>query len=197
MLVYTNEELNLKVYALDSTRWEDFELLFGERGACGGCWCMSWRLKKSEFELGKGEPNKYSMKDIVYRNKPAGVLAYVDDKPIGWCAVAPREAYKRLENSRVFKRIDEKPVWSITCFFIAKTFRRKGLSTELIKGALEYSRLNGADIVEAYPVVPYDNNVPDAFLWTGIPATFEAAGFAEAERRSRWKSIMRYYLSNN
>jgi hypothetical protein len=101
MLVYTNEERNLKIYSLDSTRWKDFELLFGERGACGGCWCMAWRLKKSEFELGKGEPNKFSMKSIVYNHEPAGVLAYVDDKPIGWCAVAPREVYKRLESKNV------------------------------------------------------------------------------------------------
>jgi GNAT superfamily N-acetyltransferase len=194
MLLYTNEELNLKIYSLDSTRWKDFELLFGERGACGGCWCMSWRLKKSEFELGKGEPNKYSMKDIVYRGKPAGVLAYVNDIPIGWCAVAPREVYKRLESSRVLRGIDDKPVWSISCLFIAKVFRRKGVSTELIKGAIEYAKLNGANIVEAYPVVPYDNNVPDAFLWTGVPAAFEAVGFTEVKRRSKWKLMMRYYI---
>lgn len=197
MLVYANDELNLKIYCLDDTRWEDFELLFGERGACGGCWCMSWRLKKSEFEFGKGEPNKYSMKDLVYRGKSTGVLAYVDDMPIGWCAVAPREDYKRLESSRVLKRIDDKPVWSITCFFIAKTFRRKGLSIELIKGATEYAKLNGANIVEAYPVVPYDNNIPDAFLWTGTPIAFEAAGFTEAERRSKWKPMMRYYINRD
>lgn len=197
MPIYTNERLNLKIYPLDSTRWEDFELLFGERGACGGCWCMSWRLKKSEFELGKGEHNKYSMKDIVYRNKPVGVLAYVNDKPIGWCAAAPREVYKRLESSRVLKRIDDKPVWSITCFFIEKTFRRKGISTELIKGAIEYCKQNKADIVEAYPVVPYGKNVPDAFLWTGIPAAFEEAGFILAERRSKWKPMMRYYINND
>lgn len=196
MLVYTNDDLNMKIYSLDCTRWEDFELLFGARGACGGCWCMSWRLKKSEFEIGKGEPNKYSMKDIVYRDKPVGVLAYVDDSPIGWCAVAPREVYKRLESSRVLKRIDDKPVWSITCLFIAKVFRRKGISTELIKGAIEYAKLNEANIVEAYPVVPYGNNVPDAFLWTGIPSAFEAAGFTEAARRSKWKPMMRYYIQH-
>lgn len=156
---------------------------------------MSWRLKKSDFELGKGEANKYAMKDLVYRGRPAGILAYVDNKPIGWCAVAPREAYKRLESSRVLKRIDDKPVWSITCFFISKSFRLKGISTELIKGAIEYSRLSEADIVEAYPVVPYDNNVPDAFLWTGTPAAFEAVGFIVAEKRSKWKPMMRYYIS--
>jgi GNAT superfamily N-acetyltransferase len=194
MLVYTNEKLNIKIYSLDDTRWEDFELLFGERGACGGCWCMSWRLKKSEFELGKGEPNKLSMKNLVYRGKPVGVLAYADDSPIGWCAIAPREVYKRLESSRVLKRIDEEPVWSITCLFIEKNFRRKGISTELIKGAIEYAKSHGVDIIEAYPVVPYDKNVPDAFLWTGTPLAFETAGFIEAARRSKWKSIMRYYI---
>lgn len=194
MLLYTNKEFNLKIYPLDRTRWEEFEFLFGPRGACGGCWCMSWRLKKSEFELGKGEPNKNSMKDIVYRDEPAGVLAFVDGKPIRWCAVAPREVYKRLESSRVFKRIDDKPVWSITCLFIAKSFRRKGISTELIKGAIEYAKSNEAKIVEAYPVVPYSNNVPDAFLWTGIPASFKAAGFIEVAKRSKGKPMMRYYI---
>ena len=133
MLVYANEEKRLEIYSLDSTRWQDFEVLFGQRGACGGCWCMSWRLKQSEFELGKGETNKNSMKYIVYSEQPAGVIAYVDDKPIGWCAIAPREVYRRLENSRVLKRIDDKLVWSITCLYIEKTFRRKGVSTELIK----------------------------------------------------------------
>lgn len=194
MLVYENEKTDLKIYSLDCERWNDFELLFGPRGACGGCWCMSWRLKKSEFEIGKGEDNKYSMRNIVYNGRPAGVLAYVDGKPAGWCAAAPREVYKRLESSRVLKRIDDEPVWSITCFFIAKDFRRKGISTELIKGAVEYARLNGADIVEAYPVVPYGKNVPDAFLWTGTPAAFEAAGFTVAKQRSKWKPMMRYYI---
>lgn len=196
MLVYTNEKLNLKIYSLDYTRWEDFELLFGARGACGGCWCMSFRLKKSEFEFGKGEINKDSMRDIVYKNKPVGVLAYVEDKPVGWCAVAPREVYKRLDSSRVLKRIDNEPVWSITCLFVAKAFRRNGISTELIKGAIEYAKLNEVNIVEAYPVVPYGNNVPDAFLWTGIPSTFESIGFTEVKKRSKWKPMMRYYIKH-
>ena len=194
MKVFENNKMNLYAYSLDNSRWNDFEELFGEKGACGGCWCMSWRLKKSEFERQKGSGNKNAMKNLVEKNDVIGVLAYVDDKPIGWCAAAPREVYKRLENSRVLKRIDDTPVWSITCLFITKEFRRKGISTELIKGAIEYAKSYKANIVEAYPVVPYDNNVPDAFLWTGTPEAFEAAGFTEVERRSKWKPIMRYYI---
>jgi len=194
LLVYENEDINLKVFSLDNTRWNDFVELFGEKGACGGCWCMSWRLKKSEFEKQKGDENKNSMKCLVEQDKTVGVLAYIEGKPIGWCAVAPRSEYIRLNYSRVLKKIDDEPVWSITCIFISKEYRRKGISTELIKAAINYCKQNGVEIVEAYPTVPYENKVPDAFLWTGIPVSFEEAGFVVAEKRSKWKLMMRYYI---
>jgi GNAT superfamily N-acetyltransferase len=194
MQVYENKDIGLKAYSLDASRWNDLEELFGEKGACGGCWCMSWRLKKSEFESHKGSANKNAMKDLVDQNQIIGVLTYIEGKLIGWCAVAPREKYIRLESSRVFKRIDDEPVWSITCLYLSKLSRRKGISTELIKAAINYCKLNEARIVEAYPVVPYDDKVPDAFLWTGIPSSFLEAGFKIAEKRSRWKLMMRYYI---
>lgn len=195
MLVYENKDIDLSVYSLDIDRWNDFEELFGENGACGGCWCMSWRLKKSDFERQKGDMNKNEMKSLVEKNETVGVLAYLGEKPIGWCAVAPRDKYVRLENSRVLKRIDDEPVWSITCLFISKNYRRKGISTELIKAAINYCKLNEVKIIESYPTVPYDSKVPGAFLWTGIPSSYEKAGFALAEKRSKWKLMMRYYLS--
>ncbi|HEY8888789.1 MAG TPA: GNAT family N-acetyltransferase [Clostridium sp.] len=194
MKLYSNKEKNIDIYTLDITRWKDFETLFGERGACGGCWCMSWRLRKSEFEKQKGTMNKEAMKRLVEQNESIGVLAYIGRDVIGWCAVAPREVYLRLEKSRVLKRIDDEPVWSISCLFITKAYRRKGISALLIKGAINYCKTNGATIIEAYPVVPYSSKVPDAFMWKGMPTTFEKVGFVVAERRSNSKPIMRYYL---
>lgn len=61
MMIYANRELNLEIYSLDTSRWSDFEALLGERGGCGGCWCMSWRLKRSDFERQKGNANKFAM----------------------------------------------------------------------------------------------------------------------------------------
>lgn len=195
MAVYVNRELNLEIYPLDDSRWNDFEKLFGKRGACGGCWCMAWRLKASEFNRQKGEGNKLAMHSLVKQNEQIGLLAYVDGEPVGWCAVAPRENYPRLENSRVWKRVDDNPVWSISCFFIAKAFRRKGLSLELVKGAISFCKANQVKIIESYPVVPYSEKIPDSFAWTGFPDIFEKAGFVMAERRSPSKPIMRYYIS--
>jgi len=188
------DSAKLSYHPLDKSGWKDFEKLFGERGACGGCWCMAWRLKNSDFQKQKGEDNKNSIRKIIYSNEEPGILAYYENMAVGWCAVAPREKYIRLEKSKVLQRIDDKPVRSVSCFFVAKEFRRKGVSTELLKAAIEFCKSKGAKIIEAYPVVPYSENIPASFAWTGIPSAFEKAGFKEALRRSRTRPIMRYYI---
>ena len=155
---------------------------------------MAWRLKRSDFQKQSGEGNKKAVKKLVNANETIGILAYHDDEPVGWCAVAPREKFVRLENSRVLKRIDDKPVWSVTCFFIEKHFRRQGLSTELLKAVIKFCKSKNVKIIEAYPTVPYNENIPAAFAWTGIPSAFEKAGFKEAARRSKTRPVMRYFL---
>lgn len=186
--------LNLECFPLDKSRWKDFEKLFGDRGACGGCWCMAWRLNAKEFEKEKGAGNKKAMKRIVDSNELPGIIGYLNKEPVGWCSVAPREKFIRLEKSKVLAKIDDKPVWSITCFFITKAFRRQGLSTELLKGVIKFCRKKNVRILEAYPAEPYAKNIPAAFAWTGIPSAFEKAGFKVVERRSPKRPIMRYYL---
>jgi hypothetical protein len=194
MIVYANPELNLEIYPLEVNRWDDFESLFGERGACGGCWCMYWRLKRSDFDLQKGTGNKLTMKALVERNENTGLLAYVDGRPAGWCALASRDVFSKLDNSRVWKRIDNQPVWSMPCFFVAKAYRRKGILLDLINGAINYCKLNNIKILEGYPVIPYADKIPDAFAYTGFPAVFIKAGFVVGEQRSPTKPIMRYYI---
>ncbi len=181
----------LQFYAATPSRWPDIETLFGERGACGGCWCMAWRLRNKDWVAGKGSRNKRALKKIVTSGQTPGVLAYLGRQPIGWCAIAPREVYSALERSRVLKPVDDRPVWSITCLFILKDYRRRGVSARLLKAAAKIAGGNGAFIVEGYPVEPYTENVPDPFMWTGIPSAFRRAGFKEVMRRSKTRPIMR------
>ena len=180
--------------SLTEKNWQDFETLFGERGACGGCWCMSWRLKSADFEKNKGAGNKKTMRQLVKDKEQIGVLAYYGKEPVGWCSFAPREMFLRLGKSKVLAPVDSENVWSISCFFIKKEFRRKGLSTELLNAVIERSKKNKVKILEGYPTVPYDKNIPAAFAWTGIPKSFSKAGFTEVARRSKSRPIMRYYL---
>ena len=180
---------------LSKDNWDKFVALFGNRGACGNCWCMFYRLKQADFKAGKvNDINKNRMKELVWGEKPVGLLAIYEGQAIAWCAFAPREDYLKLENSRVHKRIDDKPVWSIPCFFIDKKFRRKGVSVALLKGIIEYARKNKIGIVEAYPTIPTQEKLPDAFVWIGLYKTFERSGFEIVDRKSKNRPMVRYYL---
>jgi GNAT superfamily N-acetyltransferase len=186
----------LKFHPLTAKQWKDLLNLFGERGACGGCWCMWWRMTRSEFNREKGEGNKKAFKKIVDRGEVPGILAYVGREPIGWCSVAPREAFSSLERSRILKKVDNKPVWSVVCFFVAKPFRYKGVSVSLLKAATEYVKKQGGKIVEGYPVEPKTEKFPDAFAYHGLASAFRQAGFKEVARRSKTRPIMRYHIKN-
>lgn len=184
----------LEFHPLTPERWKDLEALFGEQGACGGCWCMWWRLKRSQFEKQKGEGNKRALKKIVDSGEIPGLLAYTNGQPIAWCSVAPRESYSVLERSRTLKRIDDQPVWSVVCFFVAKPFRRKGVTVKLLRAAIEYAKEKGARIVEGYPVEPKKTKMSDTFAFTGLASAFHKAGFVEVLRRSETRPIMRYFI---
>jgi GNAT superfamily N-acetyltransferase len=186
----------LKLEALTPSRWRDLEMLFGERGACGGCWCMWWRMKRAEFKQGKGEKNRKAFKKIVASGEVPGIIAYCDDEPVGWCALAPREKYPVLENSRILAPIDEEPVWSVVCFFVARPYRGRGITSQLLKAAVAYAKKQGARIVEGYPVDPKKGRMPDVFVYTGLEPAFRAAGFVEVLRRSKTRPIMRYVINS-
>ncbi len=155
---------------------------------------MLWRLTRSDFDQQKGEGNRRAMKRFVDRGETPGILAYAGRQPVAWCAVAPRVSYPALERSRVSKRIDDQPVWSITCFFVAKPFRRSGISVELLKAAIDYVQKRGGRIVEGYPVEPKTESMPEVFAYTGLATAFLKAGFTECLRRSETRPIMRFEL---
>ena len=155
---------------------------------------MAWRLQSKEWVAGKGAANKRAFKKIVSSGGTPGVIAYYNGEPIGWCAVARREAYVSLERSRVLKPVDDEPVWSISCLFILRPYRRQGVSVRLLKAVVEFARKRRAKIVEGYPTEPYSAKIPDAFAWTGIPSAFRKAGFKEVMRRSKTRPIMRYII---
>ena len=180
----------LQFHPLTPERWEGLERLFGKHGACGGCWCMWWKQTRAEFSRQHGEPNRIAFRTIVESGVVPGILAYSDGEPVGWCAVEPRESYPTLDRSRTLARVDSEPVWSITCFYIARHFRGKGLMTELLTAAISWAGGHGARIAEAYPVEPRDNSASSA-LYTGVVPVFLRAGFVEVCRRSKRQPIMR------
>ena len=190
----TADEDRLEFHPLTPERWQDLQTLFGPRGATGGCWCMFFRLPQSQFEQQKGEANRQALKSIVDAGGTPGIIAYSDANPVGWCSLAPREEYSRLGRSRLFQPVDDQPVWSIVCFFTARTYRRKGLTVALLHAAIDYARARGARILEGYPVDTRSGGAPDVFVYTGTLSAFRQAGFKEVLRRSETRPIMRYII---
>ncbi len=184
-------ELSFK--PLKRNLWTDFEELFGPRGACAGCWCMFWKLRGKAFDEVRGYETRQMHKSIVDSGVATGLLAYLHGEVVGWVAVEPRSAYEKLAHSRVLKPVDDQPVWSITCFFVAKRFRRQGITVELLKAAVDHVRAQGGGIVEGYPVETAVT-MPAPFIYTGTASAFQQAGFQEVARRSPTRPIFRYFI---
>jgi GNAT superfamily N-acetyltransferase len=167
----------LAFHPLTPERWGDLEVLFGpERGAVSGCWCMWFRLTRGAWrELGR-TGRKQAFHQIVEEGPVPGILAYADGRAVGWCAVAPRSEHPSLERSKVSRRIDDAPVWTITCFYIDRHWRRQGLMRRLIEAACGHAAGGGAGIVEAYPkVARVGQGAGD--LYVGTLDAFTACGF--------------------
>ncbi|TDI69841.1 MAG: GNAT family N-acetyltransferase [Bacteroidetes bacterium] len=184
-------------HPVTKTRWKDLEHLFGSSGAFCGCWCMWWRLPRKEVDANKSAGNKAAMHRLIASGVVPGILAFDGTNPVGWCAVAPRIELDSLNRSRVLKRLDDEPVWSITCFFIAKPYRNQGLMEQLIRAGVEHAKTNGGNIVEAYPHTAVTDRLSAVSIFTGLPEPFERAGFRICKQASKAKVIMRLTINDN
>jgi GNAT superfamily N-acetyltransferase len=154
---------------------------------------MYWKLRGKAFEEAQGIETRQMHKSIVDSGTATGLLAYLHGDVVGWVAVEPRSAYPRLAHSRILKPVDEQPVWSITCFFVAKQFRKIGITVELLKAAIDHVQKQGGRIVEGYPVEA-QADLPAPFIYTGTASAFRQAGFQEVARRSPARPIFRYII---
>jgi GNAT superfamily N-acetyltransferase len=113
---------------------------------------MWWRQAQKQFNQDSRAGNKRKFKQLVARGTVPGIIPYSGSDPVGWCAVQPREEFVRLEESRILAPVDERPIWSVTCLFVAKESRGDGVSTALLKAAAKHVKKSGGRIVEGYPV---------------------------------------------
>ncbi|MFQ5552766.1 MAG: GNAT family N-acetyltransferase [Thermoplasmata archaeon] len=153
---------------------------------------MWWRISAAEFEKHRGAQNKATMRDIVDSGPVPGILLYREGTPVGWCSIAPRDEFPRLNRSPLLKPVDEEPVWSIVCFYVARGFRHQGINGKLLQAALAHAKEQGVRVVEGYPLDTDRKDHPAPSAWTGFQPTFRKAGFQEVLRRKATRPIVRY-----
>jgi len=177
--------------------WPAVEQLFGPNGACGGCWCMCWRTPTYKAWLNiRGAGAKRAFRNLIEEGKARGMLAFVGDEPMGWCSFGPRLDFPVLQSIEAYRRDDIGNVWSITCLFIHRKWRGKGLSRGLLKGSIEAMRRQGVRIIEGYPVITTKSGrrVSASMAWKGPLKIFDEQGFKVVQSIDALKPLVRLRL---
>ena len=177
--------LELTIRPVTPARWPALEDLFGENGACGGCWCMYWRLGNA-YRRRPQEANRADLRNVVTHGPAPGLLAFDGKLAVGWCQLTPRVQLPWLDHA--WLRIDDLAVWSISCFYIRKGYRRQGITSALIEAAIHTAKKAGAPALEAYPL---DGDLSPSASGTGYLSTFLRAGFKVVGHRSHARPIVR------
>jgi|HubBroStandDraft_4_1064222.scaffolds.fasta_scaffold168012_2 GNAT superfamily N-acetyltransferase len=181
----------LTIHPVTPDFWPALEDLFGDEGACGGCWCMYWRIG-NEYRRRSPEANRADFHEVVIKGPPPGLIAFDRELAVGWCQLTPRALLPWLD--RAWQRIDDLPVWSISCFYMRKGYRRQGITSALIQKAIETAKKAGISCLEAYPL---DADLSPSATGTGYVSTFLRVGFRVVSRRSRARPIMRLDLRSD
>ena len=184
--------MQLTIRPLTPDLWPSLEDLFGKGGASNGCWCMYWRIG-SEYHKREREKNRKAFRRIVEQGPPPGLLAFDGERVVGWCQLTPRAQLAWLDRKPPFERVDALPVWSISCFYVRRGYRRKGVMRALIAGALKAAKHSHAAALEAYPV---DTAQPGSTsnVFTGTVSAFRRMGFKTVARREATRPMMRHDL---
>lgn len=185
-----DEGLPLAVRELTPELWPAFRDLFDTSGPVGRCWCMFWRIGSS-YDARPREENRDDFHRVVDEGPPPGLLAFDGETAVGWCQLTPRDSLPWLEGSGRYERVDSLPVWSVSCFYVRKGYRRQGVTDRLIEAAVRTAREAGAPALEAYPV---EAELTSSSSFTGYASTFRRAGFETVARDGEPRPIMRHRL---
>ncbi|QFU92746.1 GNAT family N-acetyltransferase [Amycolatopsis sp. YIM 10] len=183
---------------VEHDRWDDLVEVFGSNGGCEGCWCMYWRVTSGpEYDRMRGAPARAEFSRLVRDGEVPGLLAYHDERPVGWCAVAPRPAYVRLRRSRTLRPAepDDPGVWAVPCFYIKNEHRRRGVADQLLAAAVRHAERQGAHTIEAYPTDSEHRRYSSGELHMGTVDLFTRHGFSEVDRPSPGRVIVRRDLA--
>ena len=175
---------HLDFVPVTSANTDEFVRFFSAPGAPKHCWCMVWRRTAEEAKLQAPADRKCMMIERIDAGTPIGLLAYDAGEPVGWVSIAPRDTHRALGGPPAEPG---EVIWSLVCFYVPRKLRGEGLVRELLAGAVDHARQNGATIVEAYPVDPDS----PSFRFMGFVPVFAEAGFGDLGMTGTRRHVMR------
>lgn len=180
----------LRIEPLSPKNWAAFADLFDTTGPVGRCWCMYPRIGAA-YRHHDATENRRDFKALVHEGRSPGLLAFDGEQAVGWCGVTPREDVPHLQKIWPKSGADKEGTWRISCFYVRKGYRRRGITRALIDAAIGHARDQGATAVEARPL---DASLSPSATSAGYVTTFAAAGFEPVDRSKPQSPLMRYQL---
>jgi hypothetical protein len=182
---------HLSIKALSIETWEGFEQLVQKHnGVWGGCWCTAFHPKSPEQRQSQEDTKRYK-KRLVEEGSAHAALVYEGDVCVAWCQFGPPQELPNIYHKKEVEAKMTMPDWRITCIFVDKDHRKKGLSLFALNGALELIRDLGGGVVESYPQDPQGKKISNSFLYNGTREIFEQSGFTYEGVKGKNHCIMR------
>ncbi|MGH8793121.1 MAG: GNAT family N-acetyltransferase [Stackebrandtia sp.] len=197
-------EDQLSIVPADEVSWDDLQAIFGAADYSSKCLCQRFKTQGWFWGTTTLEERAERLREQTGCDDPeaestSGLVAYLDDEPVGWCAVGPRTSYLRLIGGRIripwTGRDEDKTddsVWAVTCFVTRKGFRRRGVTYALARATVDFAREHGARGLEGYPMITHPGvEITWGELHVGSREVFAEAGFAEVNQPTARRVVMR------
>jgi len=195
-------EEDLRIVAANEASWDDLAAIFGTADYAGRCHCQRFKVLGWVWRDSTQQERTAMLQEQTACGDPvatatSGLVAYLDDEPVGWVAVEPRTAYPKLRTTRIpwsgrDEDKDDDGVWAVTCFVVRKGYRGRGLTYHLARAVIEFARGRGARALEAYPMITQPGKeITWGEVHVGARQVFVEAGFTEVSHPTLRRVVMR------
>jgi GNAT superfamily N-acetyltransferase len=193
----TVSEYTIKPLGLDT--WDAFaQLAERHNGVWNGCWC-TWFHASCAERGGQGrtaESNRALKQRLVNDGHAHAALVFDGDVAVAWCEYGTPEELPNIYHRKEYEAdLDRLPDYRLTCFFVDRGYRRKGVAAVALRGALGLIAQAGGGVVEAYPQDTQGKRTSGSFLYNGTRGLFEKAGFSYERSKGKNHCVMRRTVS--
>ena len=153
------------------------------------------RAKPIRRKLSAAQWKKINRKDketLVLQGRSHAILVYDGKTAVGWCRYGDQAESPRIDAGRNYRKVGPpagaEKLWRITCFYVDRAYRGRGVSKIALKAALESIKRQRGGIVEAYRVVSRKMAAVPEWRWFGTPGMFRKEGFKAVAPSERAES---------
>jgi len=179
------------VKPLDASTWDAFaRLVERHNGVFGGCWCTYFHTFHGEKTF-TAEGNRALKKRLVDEGGAHAALVFDGDEAVAWCQYGSPEELPNIYHRKEYEAtVDTPPDYRITCIFVDKKYRRKGVTEAALRGAVDLIAQSGGGLVEGYPHDTTDGRKVSV-LYNSTRSLYERAGFSYLCPKGKRNCVMR------